>query len=80
MLFVILSCSLIITDSSVALDDSVSSLSTEFLKAETESIQHSKNDESETKDLYKSNPTKVKELQALMNKAHVDSPVFKLRK
>lgn len=38
-----------IADPSVALDDSASSLSKEFLKAEIESIQHSKNDENNRK-------------------------------
>ncbi|MCK9343311.1 MAG: sulfatase-like hydrolase/transferase [Massilibacteroides sp.] len=45
-----------------------------------EELYNIKNDESETKDLYKSNPDKVKELEALMDQAHVDSPVFTLRK
>ena len=45
-----------------------------------EELYNIKDDESETNDLYKSNPDKVKELEALMDQAHVDSPVFVLRK
>lgn len=45
-----------------------------------EELYNIKDDESETKNLYKSNPKKVKELKALMDSAHVESPNFKLRK
>lgn len=45
-----------------------------------EELYNIADDESETNDLFKSNPAKVKELEAIMDQSHVDSPVFKPRK